>query len=69
MQSLEEIRHRVKSIKDIRHITKAMNMLSAIRIRQAEGRIADARPFAQRINEGTCGYCDIGRWKASSING
>lgn len=51
MQSLEEIRHRAKSIEDIRHITKAMNMLSAIRLKQAERRIADARPFAQRITE------------------
>lgn len=51
MLTLEEIRHRIKSIRDIRHITKAMHMLSTIRLREAERLLANARPFAQRINE------------------
>jgi F-type H+-transporting ATPase subunit gamma len=51
VQSLDEIKHRVKSIKDIRHITKAMSMLSTIRFKQAERRIEQARPFAKSISE------------------
>lgn len=51
MQSLEEIRHRSRSIREIRHITKAMNMLSTIRLKSAERRIEHARPFARRISE------------------
>ncbi|HRY29171.1 MAG TPA: ATP synthase F1 subunit gamma [Elusimicrobiota bacterium] len=49
MASLRELRRKVKSVKSTQQITKAMKMVSAARLRRAQGRILSARPFAQKM--------------------
>jgi F-type H+-transporting ATPase subunit gamma len=51
MASLREIRRKIKSIKSTQQITKAMKMVAAARLRRAQARIINARPFAQRMEQ------------------
>lgn len=49
MASLREIRKRIKSVKSIKQITYAMKMVSAARIKRAQGAILASRPFAIKM--------------------
>jgi F-type H+-transporting ATPase subunit gamma len=49
MPSLIDIRRRVRAVKSTQQITKAMKMISASRLRRAQERIFNARPFAQQM--------------------
>jgi F-type H+-transporting ATPase subunit gamma len=46
MPSLLDIRRRVRAVKSTQQITKAMKMVAASRLRRAQERIQQARPFA-----------------------
>lgn len=45
-----EIRRRIKSVKNTAQITKAMQMIAAAKMRKAQQRALDARPYAQMLN-------------------
>jgi F-type H+-transporting ATPase subunit gamma len=49
MPSLIDIRRRVRAVKSTQQITKAMKMIAAARLRRAQDRIVNARPFAQQM--------------------
>jgi F-type H+-transporting ATPase subunit gamma len=49
MPSLLDIRRRVRAVKSTQQITKAMKMIAAARLRRAQERIVNARPFAQQM--------------------
>jgi F-type H+-transporting ATPase subunit gamma len=49
MESIRDIKRRIKSIKNIQQITRAMEMVAANRLRKAETRTLAARPYAQNI--------------------
>ncbi len=49
MPSLIDIRRRIRAVKTTQQITKAMKMVSASKLRRAQERIVDARPFAQKM--------------------
>ncbi len=49
MASLRDIRRRIKGVKNIRQVTRAMNMIAAARLRRAQGKAESARPYAERI--------------------
>ena len=49
MPSLLDIRRRVRAVKSTQQITKAMKMIDAARLRRAQERIVNARPFAQQM--------------------
>ena len=49
MDSLRDIKRRIKSIKNIQQITRAMEMVAANRLKKAEARALAARPYAQKI--------------------
>jgi F-type H+-transporting ATPase subunit gamma len=53
MASLKDIRGRIASVKNIRKITRAMEMISAARLRRAEQRIEAMRPYADAIRRMT----------------
>jgi F-type H+-transporting ATPase subunit gamma len=53
MASLKDIRGRISSVKNIRKITRAMEMISAARLRRAEQRIEHLRPYADAIRRMT----------------
>src|SRR2546423_1920578 len=49
MASQKDIKSRISSVKNIQKITRAMEMVSAARLRRAEQRIAALRPYARGI--------------------
>lgn len=51
MASLRDIRRRIKGVKNIRQVTKAMNMIAAARLRRAQSKAESARPYAERLSE------------------
>lgn len=50
MASFREIRGRIRSIKNISQITRAMEMVAASRMRRAIQRVTATRPYTERIN-------------------
>jgi F-type H+-transporting ATPase subunit gamma len=48
-ESLKELRRRVRSIKNTRQITKAMEMVSASKLKRCEGALLAARPYSERL--------------------
>src|SRR3954452_18261051 len=53
MATLKDIRSRIASVKNIRKITRAMEMVAAARLRRAEQRIQALRPYADALRRMT----------------
>jgi F-type H+-transporting ATPase subunit gamma len=53
MASQKDIKNRIGSVKNIQKITRAMEMVSAARLRRAEQRIEQLRPYADGIRRMT----------------
>jgi F-type H+-transporting ATPase subunit gamma len=51
--SQRDVQHRIGSVKNIQKITRAMEMLSAARLRRAEQRISHLRPYAKALRRMT----------------
>ena len=51
MANLLDIRRRIKSVKNTQQITKAMKMVSAAKLKRAQNRVINARPFANKMTE------------------
>src|SRR4030042_3551999 len=51
MATLRDIKRRIVGIKSTQQITKAMKMVAAVRLRRAQERIINARPYSKRIAE------------------
>jgi len=51
MANLKDIRNRIKSVKSIQKVTKAMKMVAAAKMRRAQEHMEEARPYAQRLTE------------------
>ena len=49
MASLQDIRHRIKSVKSTKQITSAMNMVATSRLRHAKEAAASNRPYAEKV--------------------
>jgi F-type H+-transporting ATPase subunit gamma len=47
MPSLIDLRRRVRSVRNTQQITKAMKMVSAARLRRAQDRVINSRPYAR----------------------
>src|SRR3954467_10168941 len=47
MPSLIDLRRRIRAVKNTQQITKAMKMVAASKLRRAQERMANARPYAQ----------------------
>jgi F-type H+-transporting ATPase subunit gamma len=61
MPSLLDIRRRIRAVKSTQQITKAMKMVAASKLRRAQDRIQQARPFAlqmQRVLNSLAGRVD-----------
>src|SRR5690348_8878566 len=50
MPSLIDIRRRIRSVKNMQQITKAMKMVSAAKLRRAQERAISARPYGNSLN-------------------
>ena len=51
MASLQDIRRRIKSVKNTQQITKAMKMVAAARLRRAQEAAVSKRPYAEKMSE------------------
>jgi len=51
MPSTREIRRRIRGVKNIKQVTRAMNMIAAARLRRAQAKAESARPYAERLSE------------------
>lgn len=51
MASGKEIRNKIKSVESTRKITKAMEMVAASKMRRAQERMRNARPYSEKIRE------------------
>ena len=49
MANVLDLRRRIRSVKNMRQITKAMKMVSAAKLRRAQERAMSARPYARMI--------------------
>src|SRR5712692_8758025 len=49
MPSLIDLRRRVRAVKNTQQITKAMKMVAASKLRRAQERMSNARPFALQM--------------------
>ena len=49
MPSLKNIRRRIASVKSTRQITRAMKLVAAAKLRRAQERLVQLRPYAARI--------------------
>ena len=50
MPSLIDLRRRIRAVKNTQQITKAMKMVAASKLRRAQERIVNARPYASEIH-------------------
>jgi F-type H+-transporting ATPase subunit gamma len=51
MANLKDIRNRIKSVKSIQKVTKAMKMVAAAKMRRAQERMEQSRPYSQSLTE------------------
>ncbi|MBL7052876.1 MAG: ATP synthase F1 subunit gamma [Candidatus Marinimicrobia bacterium] len=49
MANLKDIRDRIKSIQSIQQVTSAMKMVAAAKLRRAQEKMEQARPYAERL--------------------
>jgi len=49
--SLQDIRRRISSVRNTRKITKALELVAGARLRRAQTRIEEMRPYADRMTE------------------
>src|SRR3989440_2670273 len=55
MATLQDLKRRIRSVRNTRKITKAMELVAAARLRRAEERIVQMRDYADRMQELTAG--------------
>ncbi|MFQ5960413.1 MAG: ATP synthase F1 subunit gamma [Candidatus Methylomirabilales bacterium] len=51
MATLRDIRRRINSVKSTQQITKAMKMVAAAKLRRAQQRVVESRPYAYKLQE------------------
>ena len=51
MSNIREIKRRIRAISNIQHVTGAMKMVAAARLRRAQSQVWAARPYAQKTAE------------------
>jgi F-type H+-transporting ATPase subunit gamma len=51
MASLQDLRRRISSVRNTRKITKALELVAGARLRRAQTRIEEMRPYADRMQE------------------
>lgn len=53
MAGLQDIRRRIRSVKNTQQVTKAMKMISAVKLRKSQERLAAMRPYAGKLRDMT----------------
>jgi len=60
VQSLRDIRRRIRSVQSTRQIARAMEMVSAARLKRAQARLLSARPYADCMETVVGKVCSAG---------
>ena len=50
MATLRDIKRRIEAVKNTKQITKAMKMVAASKLRKAQTRMLEMRPYADKMN-------------------
>lgn len=51
MATLKQIRQRIRSARNIRQITRAMKLVAAARLKKAQDKVLEARPYSDKMRE------------------
>jgi len=51
MAGIQDIRRRIRSVKNTQQVTKAMKMISAVKLRKSQERLVSLRPYAAKLIE------------------
>src|SRR4030067_1178379 len=51
MATLRDIRKRIRSVENIKQITKAMEMVAAARLRRAQAKAEQSQPYASKMKQ------------------
>jgi len=51
MAAVQDIKRRIRSVRNTRKITRAMELVAAAKLRRAQARIESMRPYAERMQE------------------
>ena len=51
MPSMQDLRRRIRAVRNMQQVTRAMKMVSAAKLRRAQERVVAARPYAQRMTD------------------
>ncbi|MDQ2985482.1 MAG: ATP synthase F1 subunit gamma [Armatimonadota bacterium] len=51
MATIKQLRGRIRSAKNIQQITRAMKLVAAARLRRAQERVLEARPYSEKMKE------------------
>ena len=50
MASVQDLKRRIRSVRNTRKITRALELVAAAKLRRAEQRIVALRPYAETMN-------------------
>jgi F-type H+-transporting ATPase subunit gamma len=67
MAGLQDIRRRIRSVKNTQQVTKAMKMISAVKLRKSQERLVSLRPYAHKMKDVVRSV--VGRVKAQLSEG
>src|SRR4026209_954692 len=62
MASVQDLKRRVRPVRNTRKITKAMELVASARLRRAQARIEAMRPYADRMMELMVGTARASTW-------
>ena len=51
MPSIKEVKNRIGSVKSTQQLTKAMKMVAAAKLKKAQDRVLQLRPYSKKLNE------------------
>lgn len=51
MPNMRDLKRRIRSIRSTQHITRAMKMVAAAKLRKAQAQVTAARPYAEKLEE------------------
>jgi len=69
MPSLIDFRRRIRTVKNMQQITKAMKMVSAAKLRRAQDRVIAARPYGAILHQmlKDIAASDLAAWPAAML--
>ena len=73
MPSTREVRRRIRSVKNTAQITKAMQMVASSKMRRAQERVEQSRPYSEQIRAlvsrlANAGGDDLGEWRQVALH-